>query len=160
MAPRIGQGFDIHRLVEGRPLVLAGVEIRHDKGLLGHSDGDAVLHAVCDAILGALGAGDIGSHFPDTDESLRGAPSSRFLAEVVRMMGERRLRIGNLDLIIFAERPRLRPHMPALRASLAAALQSDVDSINLKAKTMEGLGPIGEGEAIAASAVVLLVEAS
>lgn len=155
---RIGQGFDVHRLVEGRPLRLAGVEIPFDRGLLGHSDGDAVLHAVCDAILGAAGAGDIGTHFSDGDPRWCGADSEIFLAEALRVAAAAGLTIGNVDLTVLAERPRLSPHTAAMRANLARILGVDPGRVNLKAKTMEGLDAIGRGEAIAASAVVLLEE--
>lgn len=154
---RIGQGFDIHRLVEGRRLLLAGVEIPFDHGLLGHSDGDAVLHAVCDALLGAAGAGDIGTHFPDTDPRYAGAASEIFIAEALALAQRQGLELANADVTIFAERPRLSPHMPAMRANLARLLAVEEARVNLKAKTMEGLDAVGRGEAIAASAVVLLL---
>lgn len=156
-AIRIGQGFDVHRLVEGRRLVLAGVDIPHDRGLLGHSDGDAVLHAVCDAILGALGAGDIGGRYPDTDDAWRGAASARFVREAIDSARARGLVLANLDVTIFAESPRLSAHMEAMRVSLAGLLGAVAEQVNVKAKTAEGLGAIGRGEAIAAAAVVLLV---
>jgi 2-C-methyl-D-erythritol 2,4-cyclodiphosphate synthase len=155
-ALRIGQGFDLHRLVAGRPLRLAGITIPFDRGLLGHSDGDVVLHAVCDAVLGALGAGDIGRHFPDTDPRYRGIDSSRLLERVAALMREQGRQLGNLDVTILAEAPRLAPHVDAMRARLAALLGAATDQISVKAKTMEGLGAIGNGEAIAAMAVVLL----
>ena len=155
---RIGHGFDIHRLVEGRRLLLAGVEIPHDRGLLGHSDGDAVLHAVCDAVLGAAGAGDIGTHFPDSDPRYAGAASEAFVVESVRLMRERGLELANVDVTILAERPRMAPHIGAMRTNLARLLGVGEAQVNLKAKTMEGLDAVGRGEAIAASAVVLLVD--
>ena len=154
---RIGQGFDIHRLVEGRPLLLAGIAIPFDKGLLGHSDGDAVLHALCDALLGAAGAGDIGTHFPDTDPAYRGADSAVLLAAVLDLVRQRGLELANADITILAEHPRLAPHMGAMRTNLAHLLGVSEAQINLKAKTMEGLDAVGRGEAIAASAVVLLL---
>jgi 2-C-methyl-D-erythritol 2,4-cyclodiphosphate synthase len=157
---RIGQGYDVHRLVEGRLLLLGGVEIPFDRGLLGHSDGDAVLHALCDALLGAIGAGDIGTHFPDTDPRHRGVASEVFVAESMRLAHQAGFVLGNADVTIFAERPRLAPHMAALRANVARLLGAAESQINLKAKTMEGLDAVGRGEAIAASAVVLLVERS
>jgi len=157
MDVRIGQGFDVHRLVPARPLWLAGVEIPFESGLLGHSDGDAILHAVCDALLGAAGAGDIGMHFPDTDPRYRGAASATFVGEALRLVRESGLRLANVDVTVFAERPRLAPHIPAMRASLAGLLSADAGQVNLKAKTMEGLDAVGRGEAIAASAVVLLI---
>ena len=153
---RVGQGWDIHRLVSGRPLRLGGVEIPHPRGLLGHSDGDAVLHAVADALLGAAAAGDIGQHFPDTDPRWRGADSATLLAEVVRIVATRRGRVVNVDVNILAEEPKLAPHMPAMRARVAEILGVDEDCVGLKARTMEGLGPIGAGEAIAVQAVALL----
>ena len=153
---RIGQGWDIHRLVPGRPLLLAGVRIPHDRGLLGHSDGDAVLHAVADALLGTVGAGDIGQHFPDTDPRYRGADSATLLAEVVRIVAARRGRVVNADVTILAEQPKLAPHMPAMRSRLAELLAVDEVCVGLKARTMEGLGAIGAGDAIAVQAVVLV----
>jgi 2-C-methyl-D-erythritol 2,4-cyclodiphosphate synthase len=153
---RIGQGFDIHRLVEGRPLLLAGVSIPAARGLLGHSDGDAVLHAVCDALLGAASAGDIGSHFPDTEPRYAGAASSTFVAEALQVTRARGLVLANVDVTILAEEPRLAPYIPAMRASLARLLDAREEQVSIKAKTTEGLGDIGRGEAIAATAVVLL----
>jgi 2-C-methyl-D-erythritol 2,4-cyclodiphosphate synthase len=156
MAMRIGHGYDVHRLVEGRRLVLGGIEISHARGLLGHSDGDVVLHAVSDAILGALGAGDIGQHFPDSDERFRGIASAELLKQVVALMGGRGWRIGNLDVTIHAEEPRLLPHREAMRGRIATLLDAPAERVNVKAKTNEGLDAVGRGEAIAASAVVLL----
>jgi 2-C-methyl-D-erythritol 2,4-cyclodiphosphate synthase len=153
---RIGHGFDIHRLVEGRRLLLGGVEVPFERGLLGHSDGDAVLHAVCDAILGAVGGGDIGTHFPDSDPRWRGAASEIFLAEAMRLAAAAGLEVGNVDVTIVAERPRLAAYVPAMRANLARLLSTAEDRVNLKAKTMEGLDAVGRGEAISATAVVLL----
>lgn len=156
MRVRIGHGFDIHRLVEGRALRLGGVAVPFTHGLLGHSDGDAVLHAVCDALLGALGAGDIGSHFPDTDPRYRDADSAALLARVTALVRERGYALGNLDVTVLAERPRLAPHTGAMRERLAALLAADPDRISVKAKTAEGLDAVGRAEAIAATAVVLL----
>ncbi|MDX2167442.1 MAG: 2-C-methyl-D-erythritol 2,4-cyclodiphosphate synthase [Deltaproteobacteria bacterium] len=156
---RIGQGWDIHRLVEGRPLRLAGVTVPFARGLLGHSDGDVVLHAVTDALLGALALGDIGQHFPDTDPTFRGADSGVLLGRIVALVAAQGARIGNVDVSVLAEQPKLAPHMPAMRARLAELLQLDETRVGLKAKTMEGLGAIGAGEAIAALAVALLEEA-
>ncbi|HSP98479.1 MAG TPA: 2-C-methyl-D-erythritol 2,4-cyclodiphosphate synthase [Candidatus Dormibacteraeota bacterium] len=153
---RVGQGWDIHRLVPGRPLMLGGVRVPHRRGLLGHSDGDAVLHAVADALLGAVAAGDIGQHFPDTDPRWRDADSAALLAEVVRIVAGRGGRVVNVDVSILAEQPKLAPHMPAMRARLAALLGVGEACVGLKARTMEGLGAIGAGEAIAAQAVVLI----
>jgi 2-C-methyl-D-erythritol 2,4-cyclodiphosphate synthase len=154
---RIGQGWDIHRLVDGRPLRLSGVEIPFERGLLGHSDGDVVLHAVIDALLGALAAGDIGQHFPDSDERWRGADSGAMLADVVRLAGTRGYAIGNVDVTVLAEQPKLAAHAPAMQQRLAALLRAGVDQVGIKAKTMEGLGVIGAGEAIGAMAVVTIV---
>ncbi len=155
-APRVGQGWDIHRLVEGRRLVLGGIEIPFERGLLGHSDGDVVLHAVTDALLGALAAGDIGQHFPDTDPRFHGVDSAVLLAEVVALTGTHGGRVGNVDVTILAERPKLAPFMAPMRARLAALLQVDQSCVGVKAKTMEGLGAIGAGDAIAVLAVALV----
>jgi 2-C-methyl-D-erythritol 2,4-cyclodiphosphate synthase len=154
---RVGIGYDIHRLAEGRKLILGGVEIPFEKGLLGHSDSDVLTHAVCDALLGAAALGDIGAHFPDTDARYRGAASLDLLARVVELITERGYRVANVDAVVLAERPRLRPHVAAIRERLASALRVDIDSVSVKAKTGEGLGPIGAGEAMAAHAVALLV---
>jgi 2-C-methyl-D-erythritol 2,4-cyclodiphosphate synthase len=153
---RIGQGWDIHRLVSGRPLRLGGVTVPHPRGLLGHSDGDAVLHAVADALLGTVAAGDIGQQFPDTDPRYRDADSAALLAEVVRVVAARGGRVVNVDVTILAEQPKLGPHLPAMRARLAALLGVAEACVGLKARTMEGLGAIGAGEAIAAQAVALV----
>jgi len=160
MQNRIGHGHDIHRIVDGRPLILGGVKIDAPFGLLGHSDGDAVLHSICDAILGALGRGDIGKLFPDTDERYRGADSADLLTRVVELMKGASLCIGNVDVTISAERPRLGPYRQAICARIAELLGTNAAAINLKAKTNEGLDAIGRGEAIAATAVVLLVPAA
>ncbi len=157
---RIGHGYDLHVLVEGRALVLGGVPIPHSPGLLGHSDADVVLHAVCDAILGALGAGDIGQHFPDTDERFRDIASSTLLKEVVALMTRQGWRVGNLDVTICAERPRLAPHRDPMRRRIADLLGTGIEDVNVKAKSNEGVDAIGRGEAIAATAVVVLVEQS
>ncbi|MCA9513092.1 MAG: 2-C-methyl-D-erythritol 2,4-cyclodiphosphate synthase [Myxococcota bacterium] len=153
---RIGQGFDAHRLVAGRALWLGGVEVPHDRGLEGHSDGDALLHAIADAILGALGAGDLGAHFPSSDESLRGAASSELLLEVVRAMRRARYRVGNVDATVIAQAPRLAPHQPAMRARVAALLETREDDVNIKVTSTDRLGAFGREEGIAATAVVLL----
>jgi 2-C-methyl-D-erythritol 2,4-cyclodiphosphate synthase len=160
MQPRIGHGHDIHRIVDGRPLILGGVKIDAPFGLLGHSDGDAVLHALCDAILGALGRGDIGRLFPDTDERYRGADSSALLGKIIELMRSCSLRVGNVDITVSAERPRLAPYRESICARIAELVGTDAAAINLKAKTNEGLDAIGRGEAIAATAVVLLVPAA
>ena len=153
---RIGQGFDTHRLVVGRPLVLAGVEIPHSLGLEGHSDGDVVLHAVCDAILGALGQGDLGRHFPSSDDSLRGVQSRTLLGRVVVMMEEHGYRIGNLDVTLIAQAPRLAPHHKAMHESLVSSLRSDPERVNLKLTSTDGLDALGREEGVASLAVVLL----
>src|SRR6185503_12357605 len=155
---RIGMGYDIHRLVEGRRLVLAGVDIPFEKGLLGHSDSDVLAHALCDALLGAAALGDIGAHFPDTDERWKGASSLDLLAQVVEMIARLGYRVANVDSIVMAERPRLRPHIQAMRERLASTLQIDIDRVSIKAKTGEGLEAIGRGEAMAAHAVALLIK--
>jgi len=162
MCIRIGHGYDLHRLEplrpdgQGRPFVLAGVAIEHDRGPVGHSDGDAVLHAVTDALLGAIGEPDIGQLFPDDDPRLDGADSAPFLAEAVRRVHARGLSIGNMDVTIICERPRIGPHKAAMRQSLAAMLACSVDEINVKGKTHEGVDAVGEGRAIEVHVVVLL----
>jgi 2-C-methyl-D-erythritol 2,4-cyclodiphosphate synthase len=153
---RVGQGFDSHRLVEGRPLMLAGERIPHDRGLEGHSDGDVVLHAVADAILGALGEGDLGRHFPSSDPGLKDAASGDLLARVTAMMREAGWRIGNLDCTLIAEAPRLAPHQAAMAKSLAALLETPGERVNLKLKSNDGMGALGRGEGMAALAVVLI----
>jgi 2-C-methyl-D-erythritol 2,4-cyclodiphosphate synthase len=154
---RIGEGYDIHRLVEGRRLVLAGVEVPFEKGLLGHSDSDVLTHAVCDALLGAAAAGDIGTHFPDSDPRFAGASSLELLTRVVEIVTERGFMVVNVDATIVAERPRLAPYIPAMRERLAEVLKIENELVSVKAKTNEGLGPIGRGEAMAAHAVALIV---
>jgi len=153
---RIGTGYDIHRLVEGRKLVLGGVVIPFEKGLFGHSDSDVLSHAVCDALLGAAALGDIGAHFPDTDPRWAGASSMEFLAHAVELIMERGYSIANVDATVLAERPKLRPYVQMMRESLASILRIDVDQVNVKAKTNEGLESIGRGEAMAAQAVAIL----
>lgn len=153
---RIGIGYDIHRLVEGRKLVLGGVEIPFEKGLLGHSDSDVLTHAICDALLGAAALGDIGTHFPDSDPRWAGASSLDFLARVVELVTERGYRVANVDATVMAERPKLMPHIEAIRESVASVLRIDVDQVNVKAKTNEGLESVGRNEAMAAQAVVLI----
>jgi len=154
---RAGCGWDIHRLVAGRPLRLGGVTIPWPSGLLGHSDGDVVLHALCDALLGAVGAGDIGTHFPDTDAAYEGIDSAILVERVVLLVRQRGHQVGNVDVTILAEQPRLGPVLPLMRGRLAALLEIDAERVSLKAKTMEGLGAIGRGEAIAASVVAIVV---
>ena len=153
---RVGHGYDVHRLVEGRKLILGGVEIPWEKGLLGHSDADVLLHALMDAMLGAAALGDIGQHFPDSDERYAGADSLRLLAEVARLLNEAGYRLVNADCTILAQRPKLMPHIPQMRANIARALEADVDAISVKATTEEGLGFTGDGSGIAAHAVVLI----
>ena len=153
---RVGQGFDAHQLVAGRRLVLGGEEIPHDRGLEGHSDGDALLHAVADAILGALGEGDLGRHFPSSDESLRGIASGEILARVAAMMRERGYRLGNLDATLIAQAPRLAPYQEKMHANLARLLNAPADRVNLKLTSTDRLGAVGREEGIAALAVVML----
>ena len=153
---KIGQGFDAHRLVEGRRLVLGGLEIPHDRGLEGHSDGDALLHAVTDAIIGALGEGDLGRHFPSSDESLKGVASHVLLERAVEMMRSRHHRIGNVDATIIAQAPRLAAHQPAMKANLVRWLDTTPDRVNVKVTSTDHLGALGREEGIAALAVVLL----
>jgi 2-C-methyl-D-erythritol 2,4-cyclodiphosphate synthase len=154
---RIGVGYDIHRLVEGRRLLLAGVEIPFEKGLLGHSDSDVLTHAICDALLGAAAAGDIGTHFPDSDPRFAGAASLELLARVVELIKERGFKVANIDAVVLAERPRLAPYIKSMRERLAAVLQIDVELVSVKAKTNEGLDAVGRGEAMAAHAVAIIV---
>lgn len=150
---RSGIGYDLHRLATGRKLILGGIEVPFEKGPVGHSDGDALAHAICDALLGAAGLGDIGTHFPDTDPKWKDAQSLRFLEHVRGLLAERRLRIMHLDAIVITERPKLGPHFSAMREALARALGIETSRINLKAKTNEGVGAVGRGEAIAAQAI-------
>ncbi len=155
---RIGQGWDIHRLVAGRRLILGGVEIAHDRGLDGHSDADVLTHALIDALLGAAADGDIGTHFPDSDPAWKDASSLRMLAEVVRRVRVAGWEIGNVDLTLVAESPRIGPYREPIRRRLADGLRIGLEAVSLKAKTAEGLGPEGAGEAISAQAVVLLLD--
>ncbi|MEX8493208.1 2-C-methyl-D-erythritol 2,4-cyclodiphosphate synthase [Sphaerotilus sp.] len=156
-ALRIGEGWDTHALVAGRPLVLGGVTIPHAVGLLGHSDADALLHAITDALFGAAGLGDIGRHFPDTAVEFKGADSRRLLAEAARRVRAEGWSIVNVDSTIVAQAPKMAPHIPAMREAIALALDIGVDCVNVKAKTAERLGPVGRGESIEARAVCLLV---
>ena len=151
-----GIGYDLHRLVEGRKLMIGGVEVPFDKGPQGHSDGDVLAHAICDALLGAAGLGDIGTHFPDTDPKWKGAVSLIFLEHIRTLLSNKRFRIVNIDAIVVCERPKLGPHFPAMRAALAKALGITADEINLKAKTNEGVDAVGRGEAIAAHVIATL----
>jgi 2-C-methyl-D-erythritol 2,4-cyclodiphosphate synthase len=156
---RIGEGWDIHALVEGRKLILGGVEIPYDKGLLGHSDADALLHAITDALLGAAALGDIGSHFPDTDVQFKGADSATLLVEATRRVRAKGFEIGNVDSTVIAQAPKLAPHIQAMRQRIAEVLGVALDQVNVKAKTAEKMGPVGEGKAMEARAVVLLSRA-
>jgi 2-C-methyl-D-erythritol 2,4-cyclodiphosphate synthase len=158
-ALRIGEGWDIHALVPGRKLVIGGVEIAFERGLLGHSDADVLLHAITDALFGAAGLGDIGRHFPDTDDRWRGADSLALLAEAARRVREQGLRIGNVDSTVIAQAPKLAPHIGAMRERIAHALDIAPTQVNVKAKTAEKLGAVGEGLAIEARAIVLLMAA-
>ena len=153
---RIGTGYDVHRLVEGRPLILGGVEIAHDKGLFGHSDADVLVHAVMDALLGAAGLGDIGLHFPDTDEEFAGISSIVLLERVRDLLREEGYIVGNVDATIVAQQPKLRPHISRMQANIAKALEVDEASVNVKATTEEHLGFTGREEGISAQAVCLL----
>jgi 2-C-methyl-D-erythritol 2,4-cyclodiphosphate synthase len=153
---RAGIGYDLHRLEDGRKLILGGIEVPFQKGPAGHSDGDALAHAICDALLGAAGLGDIGSHFPDTDPKWKDVSSLRFLERVRDLLVERRLRISHIDAVVITENPKLGPHFPAMREALAKSLAISTSAINLKAKTNEGVDAIGHGEAIAAQAIVTL----
>jgi 2-C-methyl-D-erythritol 2,4-cyclodiphosphate synthase len=153
---RVGIGYDIHRLVKGRKLILGGVEIPFERGLMGHSDSDVLTHAVCDALLGAAALGDIGTHFPDTEPRWAGASSLDFLAHVVELLADRGYLVANVDATVMAERPKLKPHVTAIRERLASVLKVHLDQVSVKAKTGEGLESVGRGEAIAAQAVALL----
>ena len=153
---RVGTGFDVHRLVPGRPLILGGVEIPFDRGLEGHSDGDCLLHAVCDALLGAAAAGDLGGHFPSSDPRWKGTASTVFLTEAARVVDGKGYVLENLDVTVIAERPALAPHIEGIRAGLARALGIGVERVSVKAKTADGMGALGRGEGIAAQAAVLL----
>lgn len=153
---RVGQGFDVHQLVEGRKLIIGGVEIPHEKGLLGHSDADVLLHAITDAILGALGLGDIGKHFPDTDHAFKDADSQLLLRDVWKLVKEKGYTIGNVDATIIAQRPKMAPYINPMREVIASCVESEMERINAKATTTENLGFPGRGEGIAAMAVVLL----
>lgn len=153
---RIGHGYDVHRLVEGRELILGGVSIPYEKGLLGHSDADVLLHAVMDAVLGALALGDIGKHFPDTDETYRGADSMKLAEAVASLLMARGYCIGNIDVTVIAQKPKLSPFVPEMKKNIAAVFRCDEDAVNVKATTEEGLGFTGCGDGISAHAVCLL----
>lgn len=153
---RIGHGYDVHRLVEGRKCIIGGVDIPYEKGLLGHSDADVLLHAIMDAVLGAMAAGDIGKLFPDNDPAYKGADSLALTRRVAEVMAERGYRLGNVDATVIAQAPKMAPHIPAMRQNIAAAFGVDTDRVSVKATTEERLGFTGSGEGIAAHAVCLL----
>lgn len=153
---RIGHGYDVHRLVEDRKLIMGGVDIPYEKGLLGHSDADVLLHAIADALLGALAMGDIGKHFPDTDPAFKGADSMKLLEHVVGLIKAKGYCVGNLDATIIAQKPKMAPHIQTMRENVARACGVEVERINVKATTEEGLGFTGTGEGISAHAVVLM----
>ena len=155
---RIGEGWDCHALVPGRKLIIGGVEIPHATGLLGHSDADVLLHAIIDALLGAAGLGDIGSHFSDTDVKFKGADSMALLVETARLVSAHGYRIGNIDSTVIAQAPKLASHIPAMRLRIANALRLDVNQVNVKAKTAEKLGPVGQGLSMEARAMALLIK--
>ena len=154
---RVGLGYDVHKLVDGRKLIIGGVDIPHEKGLLGHSDADVLVHAVMDSILGALALGDIGKHFPDTDEKYKGADSIKLLEFVYNLIDEKGYAIGNIDCTIIAQSPKMAPHIEVMRNNIAKATNTDVSRINVKATTEEGLGFTGAKEGIAAQSICLLV---
>ena len=155
---RIGTGYDVHRLVEGRKLILGGVDVPHSMGLDGHSDADALVHALCDALLGALGAGDIGAYFPDTDPKWKGSSSLLLLKEVMRMCREKGFELANVDSVIVAQKPKLAPYLPEMEKNIASTMDIETDRINIKATTTEKLGFAGREEGIAAYAVALLIK--
>ena len=157
---RIGMGYDVHRLVEGRQLWLCGVKLEHSLGLLGHSDADVAIHALCDALLGAACLRDIGYHFPDTDPQYKGIDSRKLLVEVMRLLAEKGYQLGNCDITICAERPKINPHIPAMQAELARCMNCDPSQVSIKATTTERLGFVGREEGIAAHAVALLIHNS
>lgn len=154
---RVGMGYDVHRLVEERKLILGGVEIPYEKGLLGHSDADVLLHAIMDALLGAAALGDIGKHFPDTDPAYKGISSIRLLEHVGRLLEDHNYVVGNIDATIIAQRPKMAPHIPKMRANVAKALGIEESQINIKATTEEGLGFTGTGEGISSQAICALI---
>lgn len=156
---RIGNGYDVHRLVEGRELVLGGVTVPYGRGLLGHSDADVLLHAICDALLGAAGLGDIGEHFPDSDPRFAGISSLVLLAHCVALLGEKGYEVVNIDATLLAERPKVSPYKAAMRENIAEVLCLDRGAVNIKATTTEGLGPVGRGEGMAALCAALIKKA-
>ncbi|PWX08861.1 2-C-methyl-D-erythritol 2,4-cyclodiphosphate synthase [Clostridium perfringens] len=155
---RIGMGYDVHKLVENRDLILGGVKIPYEKGLLGHSDADVLLHAIMDSLLGAAALGDIGKHFPDTDPKYKGADSIKLLEFVGELLNKNNYKISNIDSTIIAQRPKMAPHIPAMRKNIAKALNIDLDQINVKATTEEGLGFTGSGEGISSQSICLLIK--
>ena len=157
---RVGFGYDVHRLVEGRELWLGGVLVPHTTGSLGHSDADVLLHAVCDALLGAVALGDIGQHFPDTDQLWKGADSKELLKAVVHLLDEKGWTVGNVDCTLILERPKIMPHVPAMRAVIAPLLRIDLDAVSIKATTSEKLGFVGREEGVSAHAVALVLRRS
>ncbi|WP_163102731.1 2-C-methyl-D-erythritol 2,4-cyclodiphosphate synthase [Peribacillus alkalitolerans] len=157
---RIGQGFDVHQLVEGRPLIIGGITIPHDKGLLGHSDADVLLHTIADACLGAIAAGDIGKHFPDTDPHFKDADSAKLLTHVWELVKNQGYELGNIDCTIIAQKPKMRPYIDQMRERIAELLEASIDQVNVKATTTEQLGFTGRGEGIASQATVLITKRS
>lgn len=155
---RIGQGFDVHQLVEGRPLIIGGITIPYEKGLLGHSDADVLLHTVSDAALGALALGDIGKHFPDTDPAYLGADSAKLMEDVWALVKKEGYKLGNLDCTIIAQKPKMAPYIEEIRARIASLLEAEIGQVNVKATTTEKLGFTGRSEGIAAQAVILLTK--
>lgn len=155
---RIGQGFDVHEFEEGRPLIIGGITIPHERGLTGHSDADVLLHTVTDAALGAIGEGDIGRHFPDTDMAFKDADSAVLLQKVWKLVEDRGYRLGNIDCTIMAQRPKMAPHIETIRARIAELLNADVSQVNVKATTTEKLGFVGREEGIASMATILLLK--
>ncbi|RLQ91785.1 2-C-methyl-D-erythritol 2,4-cyclodiphosphate synthase [Falsibacillus albus] len=153
---RVGQGFDVHQLTEGRPLIIGGIEIPYEKGLLGHSDADVLLHTIADACLGAIGEGDIGKHFPDTDPEFKDADSAKLLMHVWGIVKEKGYKLGNIDCTIIAQKPKMAPYITQMRERIADLLEGEIDQVNVKATTTEKLGFTGRGEGIASQAVVLL----
>lgn len=159
MKMRIGQGIDAHRFKDGGKLIIGGVEIPHSQGMEAHSDGDVLIHALCDAVLGALGEGDIGKHFPDTDQQFKGIDSRVLLRDVIKLMQQKGYHLGNADMTIIAQTPKMAPHLEAMKQHLANDLQTETNNINIKATTTEKMGFTGRGEGIAATAIVLLFPA-
>lgn len=155
---RIGQGYDVHQLAEGRPFILGGIEIEHDRGLLGHSDADVLLHTITDAALGAIGGGDIGKHFPDTDPEFKNADSRKLLTHIWAYVKEQGYELGNVDCTVIAQKPKLAPYIEQMRESIATLLEADISQVNVKATTSEHLGFVGREEGIAALAVILLTK--